>query len=382
MHGIADLAMPKRVVYGSGAATALQSELRERNVTRAFLLTTPSLVGKAFLKAITEALGPAIVGTHTGLTAHTPDTGVLDAACQAREARAQALIAVGGGSVIDGAKIVRLCVDERFDSREAIAVWRNLPHVEAGLRTSVFAVPTTLSAAEFSGIAGMLDTQAGRKSGLHHSSLVPDVVILDPVATTTAPDWLVFSSGIRAVDHCVETILSSRPNPFADASALHGLKLLAENLPAMRAAPDDLQPRQGLQFGMWLSMVGPCIGVPLGASHAIGRALGGTFAIPHGRTSCVMLAPALAWNAEVDAARQAQLNGVLPNRRENLSSTIKSLIEALGEPARIRDLDISRDDLSRVIEPSLAMLKLPSTCGNVRPVRGADDVREILELAW
>jgi alcohol dehydrogenase class IV len=382
LQGTVELQMPGRIVYGRPAGAALRDEMARLGVEAALIVTTPSLVDHPYLAGIKATLGPALRGVFTGMTAHTPESAVLECALQARAVGAQILIAVGGGSAIDGIKIVRLCLDEGYTTSEHLAAWRAKPSAQNPRRTPVLTVPTTLSGAEFSGIAGVLDPATGVKNVHHDPALLPEVVILDPEATATAPDWLVLSSGIRAVDHCVETVLSVAANPYEDAAALHGLKLLIDDLPKLRAGKAGLAARLELQFAMWLAMTGPSIGVPMGASHAIGRALGGAYGIPHGRTSCIMLPAVLEWNSATDALRQDRLRPLFPNPGRSLADCVRDLVDGLGEPSRLRQVDIAKSDLERAVAPAWQMLHVRSVSGNARPITSEDQVRELLALAW
>lgn len=382
LHGAVDLQMPARIVYGRPAGAALCDEIDRLSAEAALIVTTPSLVDHPYLAGIKQALGPALRGVFSGMTAHTPESAVFECAAQARTVGAQVLIAVGGGSAIDGIKIVRLCLDEGYTTSDRLAAWRAAPTARNPRKTPVLTVPTTLSGAEFSGIAGVLDSARGVKNVHHDAALLPEVIILDPAATATAPDWLVLSSGIRAVDHCIETVLSVAANPYADAAALHGLKLLIEGLPKLRAGKAGSAERLDLQFAMWLAMTGPSIGVPMGASHAIGRALGGAFGIPHGRTSCIMLPAVLGWNSATDDARQDRLRPLFPDPGRSLSDCVRDLVDGLGEPSRLRQVDIARGDLERAVAPAWTMLQVRSVSGNARPITSEDQVRELLALAW
>ena len=119
------------------------------------------------------------------------------------------------------------------------------------------------------------------------------------------PEWLWLSTGIRAVDHCVEGICANEAHPYGDAQALQGLTLLSRGLPRVKADPSDLEARLDCQMGTWLSMGPLASGVPMGASHGIGYVLGAVFDVPHGHTSCIMLPAVMRWNKTVNAERQA-----------------------------------------------------------------------------
>jgi maleylacetate reductase len=115
-------------------------------------------------------------------------------------------------------------------------------------------VPTTLSGGEFSAIAGVTDERTKVKEPLRHPRTMPSAVILDPAITVHTPEWLWLSTGIRAVDHCVEGICSNEAHPYADAQAIKGLALLSSGLPRVKSNPGDLAARLDCQMGTWLSM--------------------------------------------------------------------------------------------------------------------------------
>ena len=104
-------------------------------------------------------------------------------------------------------------------------------------------VPTTLSAGEFSAYSGITDERHRIKELFRYPLIIPRVVVLDPAVTVHTPEWLFLSTGIRAVDHCVEGVCSGEANPYGDAPALHGLSLLAHGLPRVKADPGDLAAR-------------------------------------------------------------------------------------------------------------------------------------------
>ena len=129
-------------------------------------------------------------------------------------------------------------------------------------------VPTTLSAGDFSALAGVTDERTKVKELLRHQRIMPSAVVLDPAITLHTPEWLWLSTGIRAVDHCVEGVCSNEAHVFGDAQALKGLALLASGLPRVKAQPEDLAARLDCQLGAWLSMGPLSSGVPMGAIMA------------------------------------------------------------------------------------------------------------------
>jgi maleylacetate reductase len=240
-------------------------------------------------------------------------------------------------------------------------------------------VSTTLSASEFTENAGITQSETNTKQSFRHRLFAPRSIVLDPAATLDTPDWLLFATGIRAVDHAVENYCNARASLATEALSLQGLKLLYRALPAIKRAPQALEPRQEAQLGMWQAIAPSASGVPTGASHGIGYALGATFGVAHGHTSCVMLPAVLAWNAAVNAERQQALSAAMGAPQRSASELIKALVETLGQPVSLRAVGIKRENLEELAQRALSYQPVKL---NPRPIRTTDDVKEILELAW
>jgi maleylacetate reductase len=245
-------------------------------------------------------------------------------------------------------------------------------------RMRMTAVPTTLSAAEFTAGAGITDVQRKVKLSLTHPRMAPIAAILDPAATLETPMELLLSTGMRAMDHAVERWCSVRPHPLADGLALQAMEMLAVNLPAIKARPDDLEPRLNCQLAAWLTQVSAAPGVPNGASHGIGYILGGYAGVPHGITSCISLAATLEWNEPVNAERQRIVAEKLGRPGARPCDVMRDFVKSLGLPVRLRDVGIGAEriqELARQYDGSGPIATNP------RPVRGADDLAEILTIA-
>jgi alcohol dehydrogenase class IV len=239
-------------------------------------------------------------------------------------------------------------------------------------------IPTTLSGGDFSAIAGVTDERTRVKQLLRHPRIIPSAVILDPAITVHTPEWLWLSTGIRAVDHCVEGVCSNEANPYADAQALKGLALLASGLPRVKADPKDLAARLECQIGTWLSMGPLASGVPMGASHGIGYVLGAEFGIPHGHTSCIMLPAVMRWNKPANADRQAQVSLAMSQPGSDAGALLDGFIGGLGMPRSLGAVKIARASFQRIAEQSMHTPWVPR---NPRRIDGPAQVREILELA-
>jgi maleylacetate reductase len=375
------------VVFGKPAAEAIAGQVRRLGATRVFLMVSNSLNRNTEeIDKIRGALGNCCAGSFDRMPAHTPRTAVIEATQAARAAEADLIVTVGGGSITDGAKAVQMCLANDIRSPEAIDMLRPVkgpdgivgpPPIKPPTVRQV-SVPTTLSGGEFSAIAGVTDERTKVKELLRHPRIIPSAAVLDPAITVHTPEWLWLSTGIRAVDHCVEGVCSKEANAFGDAQALKGLALLSSGLPRVKAEPTDLAARLDCQMGTWLSMGPLASGVPMGASHGIGYVLGAEFGIPHGHTSCIMLPAVMRWNKPANADRQALISTALSQGGSDAGDALDGLIRGLGMPRSLGAVKIGRDNFERIAVQAMATPWVPR---NPRPIDGPAQVREILELA-
>jgi maleylacetate reductase len=145
-----------------------------------------------------------------------------------------------------------------------------------------------------------------------------------------------------------------KASPATEALSLQGLKLLYAALPRVKADPKDLKARLDAQFGMWQSIMPSSSGVGTGASHGIGYALGSTFGVAHGHTSCVMLPAVLTWNASVNGERQKALAAAMGQPARPAGALVKELIAGLDQPTSLRDVGIKRENLDEIAKRSLS----------------------------
>jgi len=331
----------ERVYFGSGSISKLPNELDRIGSKRLFLVTGQSIAKKTDLIArIEHAAGTKFAGVFSEIKQHAPMSGINRAATAVREAKADSLISLGGGSPIDSTKIIVKELSEDFQ-RPAI------PHI---------AVPTTLSAAEFSHIAGMTDEKLNRKTGFRDLRMVPQLIFLDPELTIPTPGWLWASSGIRSLDHAIESVYSPNHQPYVDTLALKAIHLLFQNLKISTENPTDLKSRLNCQLAAWLSFAG-VVSVGTGLSHSIGRVIGATWNIPHGITSCLTLSEVMRMEAKRNPERLTLIARAEGKNTEGVpvdkaaleaADGVADLVRGLGLSKRLRDYGIRKDDLSRI----------------------------------
>jgi maleylacetate reductase len=375
------------VTFGKPVAEAIAAEVAATGAERVFLMISGTLNRETDeIAQLRRALGNKVVGEFDKMAPHTPRGDVIAATAAAREAKADLIVTFGGGSITDGAKAVALCLANDIRDPEQMDVLRAVVGPDGGARpppcnpptVRQITVPTTLSGGEFSAIAGVTDERTHIKELFRHPGIMPKAVILDPAPTVHTPEWLFLSTGIRAVDHCVEGICSGEAHPYGDAQALQGLSLLTNGLTRVKADPTDIQARLDCQMGAWMSMAPLASGVPMGASHGIGYVLGAAFNIPHGHTSCIMLPYVMRWNKLVNGARQELVSAAMGHPGEDAGDVLDSFIGDLGMPRSLGAVDVGPEKFQRIAEQSMGTPWIPR---NPRKINGPAEVMEILILA-
>ncbi len=343
----------EHVLFGVGSLEGLTGEVERVGGRRALVITGRSLATRTtVIDAVTHALGPLHVATFDGIGEHAPRRSVARAVEAARAHAADTLVSVGGGSPIDAAKAVALELAGDGNSRAGGGVMP--PHI---------AIPTTLSAAEFSHLAGVTDEAGGPgarpvKAGFADPRVAPRGVILDAALTLPTPERLWLSSGVRALDHAVETLYAPGAHPIEDVLALEAIRRLFHYLPLSKERPDDLDARTELQLAAWMSFFGE-VNTPMGLSHNLGRRMGATYGVPHGITSCVTLAPVMRFMTTKDAGRlgaiacigRAVAGDVVGDDLRAAQAAVDAvgnLVIQLGLPTRLREVGIEDDAIPAI----------------------------------
>lgn len=367
------------VTFGTPMEEAIAHEVERIGAERVFLMVSGTLNRETGeIEKLRRALGNKVVGEFDQMAPHTPRGDVIKAAAGAREARADLIVTFGGGSLTDGAKAVSLCLANDITTPEGMDRLRDAPDTLKSPTVRQISIPTTLSGGEFSGISGVTDERTSVKELFRHPDIMPMAVILDPAPTVHTPEWLFLSTGIRAVDHCVEGSCAKEANPWTNAQALGGLALLTKGLARVKEAPDDIEARLNCLMGTWMSMAALAAGVPMGASHGIGYVLGAVHDVPHGHTSCIMLPYVMRWNKSVNAAQQADVARAMGCEGEDAGDALDRFIGGLGMPRTLGAVGVKEEHFDRISKQAMGTPWIPR---NPRPIPTPAEVMEILRLA-
>lgn len=376
-----------RVTFGVPAAQAVADCASRLGKHRVLIVTSKSLNrGTDAIKGIAAKLGGDCVGVYDECVTGIARDSILKLLKVVKELNPDLIVTIGGGTAMDSVKVMLVMLAQGVTTTDQFGDYhirvdengnRIVPLVQDPPIRQVI-VPTTLSAAEFSCLGGATDTARQVRDIYTGRYIGGQEVILDPAMTVHTPDWLWLSTGIRAVDHAVETICSRRPQPFTDATCLHALEMLTSSLTQTVAEPGDLDARQASQLGAWLSSTG--LGrIEWGASHGIGHQLGAVAAVPHGHTSCVMLPSVLRWNQSVNAQQQDKVARAMGRSDGDAAQAVADLVAGVKQPGNLQAVGVKREHFEAIANGAMQNFMVRT---NPRPIHDPQQVLEILEMAW
>ena len=332
-------ALPARIVFGAGAArTRLASEIERLGARRLLLIASDRDAER--VREIVAPLGSTVAATFTAVREHVPVATAEAARAAAAEARADAVLSIGGGSTTGAAKAVALTA-----------------------RIPIVAVPTTYAGSEVTAVWGLTD--GGRKVTGTDPAVLPRVVVYDPELTTSLPRDLAVASGLNALAHGVEAFWAPRRNPVSTAIAEDGIAALAAGL-----RKDD---PAALLRGAWLTATA-FAATGSGLHHKLCHVLGG-MGLPHARTHAVVLPHVLAFNAPgaPDAARRVARAVAV----DDAVLGLRDLADEMGVPRGLRDLGLREEQLDEVV----ALTEPVVPADNPVPV-GGGALRRLVLAAW
>ena len=305
--------LPTRVISGPGTIHAIAKEIEAFDGQRVMIVSGPTTARSRSYYEIVQSLGARVGMLLDYVTPHS-DTVMVDAAAgQARDRQIDLLLAIGGGSASDTAKAIAIVLAEggsiEDHANEFTPPDRYVQRILPAAKLPIIVVPTTASAAEVTPGLGIRHP-TGRKLLFWDTKLAPRLIVLDPKANCEVPAGVMATTAMNGFSHCVEGLYSRVRNPICDGIALHAIRLLAEAIPAMVAAPDDIEIRARVLVGAHLSgMV--IANSRVGIHHAICHSLGSIGGLAHGVANSIMLPHAVAFNADIAAAQLAPVADAL-----------------------------------------------------------------------
>ncbi len=395
LQGEFNPAVPTRIVFGKGKIDSLRDEVRDLGGKRVLVLSGRTVAEKTdSVRRIADGLGDMSAGVYSGLTQRAPLSSAVEAANLALANGADTLVGVGGSTISDASRMIAVLMAEGITTAERL---RQLgkeqdlmlaPDLDGKTLPLQVSIPTTLSAGEFNmGGGNVLDDQAGHKIRVRHPRLYAGLIVLDPVMTEGTPDWLWLSTGVKALDHCIERLYCSGNQPAIDAPILAAAETLFTHLPKSRESDGDSEARLQCLVAAWMSMMG-APNFATGLSHAIGHIIGVHYSVGHGYTSCVTQPYVMEYNRPVSAHKQALLarsagldvRGMSDEAAaEAAARAVDDFILGMGMPHRLRELEIPEEDLPKIAE----LVLTDGGCrSNAIPITTTEQVMEVLRKAF
>jgi alcohol dehydrogenase class IV len=376
------LHQPPQLVFGNGCAANSVELFARRGAKRVLLVTSKSVRPQIdFLVAALRKAGCEII--ENKFVPAEPTRDFFAAALQeAQAAQIDSILGIGGGSVLDVAKLIAALANGKQNLAEVFGA-NNLRSRELFL----VCLPTTAgTGSEVSPIAVLLDEADELKKGVVSPHLVPDAAFVDPILTLSVPPDVTAATGLDALTHCIEAYANKFAHPITDTYALRGIKLISENLLRVVRNGRDAEARAALSLGSLYG--GLCLGpVNTAAIHALSYPLGGKFHIAHGVANALLAPHVLRFNfpaaperyAEISAALGVERNGSVLTTAEHGVEFLSQLSRDCGVPQKLSDLKIPREAIPAMAKAAVQVTRLLKN--NLRPVTERDAV-EIYEATF
>jgi len=367
------LLQPSRIVFGNGCAGQSVEFLVRRGVKRVLLVTSRSV--RPQINFLVEGLQQAnVTVVEAGFIPAEPTLEFFNSVLQAAQSdRIDSVLAVGGGSVIDVAKLVAALAYGNQGAGQVFGI-----NLVQGRELPLVCLPTTAgTGAEVSPNSILLDEADELKKGVVSPHLIPDAAFVDPLLTVTVPSAVTAATGLDALTHCLEAYANKFAHPIVDNYAVQGMKLISGNL--LRAVRDggDLEARAALALGSLYG--GLCLGpVSTAAVHALAYPLGGRFRIAHGVANALLLPHVCRFNfsaaperyAEIARALGVERNGSALTTAEHGVEWLTRLSRDCGVPQKLSELNIPRHAIPPMAESAMQVTRLLKN--NLRALTAAD----------
>jgi alcohol dehydrogenase len=360
-----EIDLRNRVVFGVGAIERLPELVTAAGRSRVFVVTDPGVVASGVIERVTGVLDAAAmtVSVYADVEPNPGTASILrgSAALTTFGVADTAIVPVGGGSSMDSAKAIAL---HAVNDGEVLALGYHREDVAPG--GPLIAVPTTAGTGAETNTYGVItDEAAGRKDYVGHPSLLPVATILDPSLTIGLPPAATAATGIDALTHSLESLMSANPNPFAEAMALGVIRTVGEWLPRAVADGADIEARAQLLMASHLAGVGQASGTGVGLVHALGHAIGTRGRLPHGLALAVVLPEVLSFYLDTPGLRDRELAEVAVALRSGSTAeseataaaaaigAIRLLLTAVGMRPRLRSLGFDEPMLDVVARDAI-----------------------------
>ena len=366
---------PGKLVFGNGCLHQLPDEIVVLTTSRVFIVTiTPLLPALQGLIHSLEKKGIHVVA-HTGIVREPSFQDFHRIMAEAAPFDPDVVIGVGGGSVLDIAKLVAA----QLGNEQTLADYVGIGLLKKRARKLICIPATSGTGSEVSPNAILVDDADGQKKGIISPFLLPDVVYVDPLLTMSVPPDITAATGLDALTHCLEAYTNKFAQPFIDLYAFEGMRLIAANLVKAVRHGSDEEARSQVAMGSLLG--GFCLGpVNTAAVHALSYPLGSSFHLPHGLSNALLLPYVMEFNLSAAPGRYAgvaQALGCTCEKDEIATARkgvekIRSLIRECGLPATLKEVGVPYAAIETMAADAMKITRLLKN--NSRPVTLQDAI--------
>lgn len=344
-----------RIMYSPGLRAETAYEMEQLGGTRAVIYTDKGLVDAGVVDMVTEEINKSdltLAGTFDDIVQDARIDIVNEAAVFYKKNKADCMVVIGGGSVMDTAKAVNIMIGEGHDDFAPLADQAAL-HDTAQLLPPHIAFPTTAgTGSEITTGIVVLDVEQKLKIAVSHPYCNCDIAMLDPELTTKLPPRITAFTGMDALTHAIEGMTSTAAEPIGDALSLHAIRLIVKYLPVAVKEPENVDARGHMLLAS--TMAGMAFSNTMtGAVHALAHALGGQYGIPHGLANGMMLPHVMAFNIEeaperfmlIADAMGCDVAGKAPLEAAKLAvEAVHTLKKEIGLTDTLKDHGVKDDD--------------------------------------
>lgn len=344
---------PRKIIFDKGAVEEIGSEVENWGAEKVFIVCDPIVTEAELISPVLQSLDDSNVSYEIWDEAEPEpfSPSVQDALDKGRSADCDCVIGIGGGSTMDTAKVVSTLLDKDAKVREYFT--KSLPSRNIPL---ILAPTTSGTGSEVSNCAIVGDPEEGFKHALYSSDLYPNIALIDPLLTKTAPPELTARSGCDALSHAIEAYVSRKANPITDIFAVEAIRLVNKHLRAAYSNGDDMEARFGMsKASLFAGLAFGNAGTVLG--HALGYAHTYIHHSPHGLSVSLTQPYAMEYNVISDFSKFAEIARLLGEKVDYLSlreaafqapKAYKKLLEDVDMPSNLKEVGADEDDISEI----------------------------------
>ena len=376
-----DWSFPVPIIYGPGRLSEIADLSTRAGMTKPLIVTDRGSAGLPFIADLKGYLskGGLDSAIYSNISPNPRDDEIAAGKAQYRAGGHDGIIAIGGGSGMDGGKALALCANNDLDLW-AFEYEQSPPDMARHPAfPPLITIPTTAgTGAETESTAMITDTVRKMKWCIWHADLKPAFAVLDPEITLGLPVKLTAWTGVDAMVHAIEAYCVPGFNPLCDGLALEGLRLVGRWLPVAVAEPSNLDARGAMLAGSCLSGIAFLKG--LGLVHAISHMVGAEYDTQHGLTNAVVLPAALRHNAPALADKiepLSQAMGLRDTSFEAFYAHICAILDRVGIPKTLTDIGVPSDCAARIADKALQ----DSAAGTNACALTAQDIERVIAVA-